>query len=148
MTTTLTLQDHHEIGQLFARYGRCVDSGDADGYIALFTEDGSFSRTNAIKQGTGSGLPPARFAGHKALHQLVKDIALQFQGKMRHQLTDILIEPGEHDGQAKAVCYGLITDWREGAGKLSMHGTYRVSIVRTARGWKFKEVALDRLPIE
>jgi ketosteroid isomerase-like protein len=144
--THLTLQDYHEIGQLFARYGRHVDSGDADGYITMFTEDGSFARTNAILAGTGSGLPPAAFKGHAALHKLVLDLAGQFRGKMRHQLTDIHIEPGERPDEANAVCYGLISDWRNGPGEVSMHGTYHVSIRKTPQGWRFKDMRLDRLP--
>lgn len=148
MTARLSLEDHHEIGQLYARYGRCVDGGDADAYIRLFTEDGSFARTNAIVEGSGSGLPPASFKGHAALHKLVVDLAAQFRGKMRHQLTDVFIEPGERDGEARGICYGLITDWRDGSGKLSMHGTYRMSIVRTAQGWRFKDITLDRLPAD
>jgi hypothetical protein len=148
MTGDLSLEDHHEIAQLYARYGRFVDSGDADGYIGLFTQDGSFTRTNSIVDGTGSGLPPARFEGHDALHKLVKDLAAQFNGKMRHQLTDVFIEAGDHDREARGVCYGLITDWRDGSGKLSMHGTYRMSIVRTPQGWRFKDVTLARLPAD
>lgn len=148
MTGKLSLEDHHEIMQLYARYGRCVDGGDADGYVGLFTEDGSFARTNPIVEGTGSGLPPAKFEGHAALQRLVEDLATQFRGKMRHQLTDILIEPGEEDGEAHGVCYGLITDWREGSGKLSMHGTYQMRIVRTPLGWRFTDVALSRLPAD
>jgi ketosteroid isomerase-like protein len=144
--TELTLQDHHDIGQLFARYGRLVDGGNADGYVALFTEDGSFARTNAILPGQGSGLPPAAFEGRAALHKLVLDLAGQFRGKMRHQLTDVHIEAGDRPGEARGTCYALITDWREGAGKLSMHGTYHVSIVRTSDGWRFKDIRLDRLP--
>ena len=144
--SNLTLQDHHEIGQLFARYGRLVDGGDADGYITLFTPDGSFARTNAILSGTGSSLPPAIFTGHAALRKLVIDLVSQFHGKMRHQLTDIYIEPGERPGEALGTCYALITDWRDGPGKLSMHGTYHVTIFKTPDGWRFKDMRLDRLP--
>lgn len=145
--TGLTLQDHHEIGQLFACYGRLVDGGDADGYCALFTEDGSFARTNAILANTGSGLPPAEFRGRAALHALVLDLASQFLGRMRHQLTDLEILPGDRPDEARAVCYGLITDWRQGPGILSMHGTYRVTLVRTDAGWRFRDVRLERLPV-
>jgi hypothetical protein len=141
----LGIEDRLEILQLFARYGRLVDSGDADGYLTLFTPDGSFARTNPILAGTGSGLPPAAFRGHAELHRLVTDLTGQFQGKMRHQLTDISIGADGPD-RARGICYGLITDWREGAGKLSMHGTYRMEIVRTEEGWRFREVTLERLP--
>lgn len=146
MTGRLSLEDHREIMQLYARYGRCVDGGDADGYVGLFAEDGTFQRTNPIVEGAGSGLLPAKFDGHAALRNPVEDLAAQFRGKMRHQLTDILIEPGEEDSEAHGVCYGPITDWRDGSGKLSMHGTYRMSIVHTPLGWRFKDVALSRLP--
>jgi hypothetical protein len=29
-----------------------------------------------------------------------------------------------------------------------MHGTYRMSIVRTPQGWRFKDVTLARLPAD
>ena len=142
----LTLEDRLEIGNLFARYGRLVDGGDAEGYADLYTEDGSFDRINPLVDGTGSGLPAQAFRGRAALAQLVRDIAVTFQGKMRHQLTDIYVEPTGEPGEARGTCYALITDWRDGPGKLSMHATYRMSIVRTDDGWRFKDVTIERLP--
>jgi ketosteroid isomerase-like protein len=143
----LSIEDQLEIQSLYSRYARCVDSGDADGYVALFTEDGSFTRTNASPASAGgSGLPPQAFVGRAALHKLVRDLAEVFQGKMRHQLTDIHIEGGADADSARGVCYGLISDWREGAGRLSMHCTYDTVIVRTPGGWRFHEMKIERLP--
>ena len=147
MKPRLTLEDRAEIMTLYARYGRLVDGGDGDGYAALFTEDGSFARTNPSPATSGgSGLPPQDFKGRAALRQLVLDLAKEFVGKMRHQLTDVLIEPGEEPDQAIGTCYGLITDWREGVGRISMHCTYYTTIVRTPQGWRFKDMTIERLP--
>jgi SnoaL-like domain len=143
----LSLEDRFEILLLYARYGRCVDGGDGEGYAALFTEDGSFARINASPAGSGgSGLPPQAFEGRQALIALVHDLAKLFQGKMRHQLTDIHIEPGATPDEASGVCYGLITDWRDGPGRISMHCTYRTTLHRTAEGWRFGKMTLERLP--
>jgi SnoaL-like domain len=145
----LSIEDRMQIQDLYARYGRLVDSGDADGYVAIFTEDGAFRRTNPSPANAGgSGLPPAEFRGAAALHKLVLDLADLFKGKMRHQLTDLFIEQGPTPESASAVCYGLITDWREGAGRISMHATYRAQLVRTSGGWRFRDLSIERLPHE
>src|SRR5688572_369185 len=39
----LTTQDCLDIQQLYARYTHAIDGGDAEGYAALFTPDGSFT---------------------------------------------------------------------------------------------------------
>lgn len=147
MTSKLSLEDRAEIMSLYSRYGRLVDGGDGDGYAALFTEDGSFDRINPSPASSGgSGLPQQAFKGRAALRQLVFDLAKVFVGKMRHQLTDVHIEPGKGPDDAIGTCYGLITDWREGAGRISMHCTYRTTIVRTREGWRFKDMTIERLP--
>ncbi len=144
---TLSVEDRLEILSLYARYGRCVDGGDGEGYARLFTERGSFARTNPSPAGSGgSGLPPQAFEGRQALIDLVGDLAKLFQGKMRHQLTDIAIEPGATPDEATGVCYGLITDWRDGPGRISMHCTYRTTLQRTSEGWRFDRMMLERLP--
>jgi len=143
----LSVEDRLEIQSLYSRYGRCVDGGLAEEYAALFTEDGSFARTNESPSAAGgSGLPPQSFEGREALIALVNHLAKVFQGKMRHQLTDIQVDPGAGPDDAVGVCYGLITDWREGAGRLSMHCTYRTTLRRTPDGWKFDKMKLERLP--
>ena len=143
----LSVEDRLDILDLFARYARCVDAGDADGYADLFTGDGSFTRTNASPAGSGgSGLPPGGFVGSAALRQLVRDLAVLFRGLMRHQLTDVAIDAGSGPDEATGTCYGLITDWREGQGRISMHCTYRTSLVRTAAGWRFRHMTIERLP--
>jgi uncharacterized protein (TIGR02246 family) len=45
------LKDRQEIEELMWRYARTLDTLDAEGYVALYTEDGQFasSRENAIK---------------------------------------------------------------------------------------------------
>ena len=40
--TRLTADDRAEITELFARYAWTGDTGDIDGYVGLFTEDGVF----------------------------------------------------------------------------------------------------------
>ena len=36
----LSADDHAEIQQLYIKYSRAIDSGDAEGYAATFTSDG------------------------------------------------------------------------------------------------------------
>ncbi|HUG73514.1 MAG TPA: nuclear transport factor 2 family protein [Steroidobacteraceae bacterium] len=55
-------QDRDQIEELLWRYARALDSSDADGYAAVYTEDGEFSSgRNSIK-------------GREALHKFVADL--------------------------------------------------------------------------
>ncbi len=51
----LTADDRAEIVELFARYAWTGDTGDADGYVALFTENGVFDGVSGYYDGP-SGL--------------------------------------------------------------------------------------------
>jgi uncharacterized protein (TIGR02246 family) len=56
------VQDRAGIEELLWRYARTLDSADADGYAAVYTEDGEFSSgANSIK-------------GREALHKFVADL--------------------------------------------------------------------------
>lgn len=55
-------QDRWQIEELLWRYARTLDTADADGYAAVFTEDGSFD-AGAI-----------RLEGREALHKFVADL--------------------------------------------------------------------------
>ena len=65
----------------------------------------------------------------------------RFQRKARHQMTDVLVEPGPDEKSAKARFRALVTDWREGPGRVSMCVDYMAACVRTDDGWKFATVS-------
>jgi ketosteroid isomerase-like protein len=144
----LPAADDIALRNLIARYAHYADAGDMDAFANLFTEDGTWTRENSppATQG-GSGLPSETVQGHAALKVMIETaIIKRFKRKFRHQMTDILIEPGNGPDDAKGLCRALITDWREGAGKIAMCGTYTLSFVRSPEGWRFKRVSINILP--
>ena len=70
----------------------------------------------------------------------------RWQLKVRHQMTDVLVEPGPDGASAKARFRAVVTDWREGAGRLAMCVDYTAACVRTDDGWKFATVTALVLP--
>src|SRR5690606_15284257 len=56
------MRDRGQIEELMWRYARTLDSGDADGYAAVYTEDGYFD-AGAM-----------RIEGREALHKFVADL--------------------------------------------------------------------------
>jgi uncharacterized protein (TIGR02246 family) len=56
------MRDRIQIEELLWRYARTLDSADADGYVAVFTEDGTFD---------AGGM---RMEGRQALHEFVANL--------------------------------------------------------------------------
>lgn len=62
MAVIQEVKDRNEIAQLMWRYARALDTLDADGYAAVYTEDGQF--------GAGANVTK----GRQALHKMVADL--------------------------------------------------------------------------
>ncbi|MEX0407455.1 nuclear transport factor 2 family protein [Aquibium sp. LZ166] len=144
----LPAADELAIRNLLARYVHFADAGELDAFASLFTEDGSWTRENTppASQG-GSGLPAETVRGRDGLKKMIEEsIIARFDRKFRHQMTDVLIEPGNTPEEADGLCRALITDWRGGAGKIAMCARYRSRFVRTGDGWRFLSVSVHVLP--
>jgi hypothetical protein len=144
----LPAADELAIRNLIAKYAIYADHGRADDFANLFVPDGSWTRENSppVHLG-GSGRPPETRSGHALLKDMIVAVIVdQFKCKFRHQMTDILVEPGEGSDSARAVFRALITNWRDGAGKLAMCGTYTCRFTRTGDGWRFVSVSIYVLP--
>lgn len=143
---SVTPEDDTRIRALYARYCHYFDANRIADWAGLFTADGSFTRVNAPPAGKGgSGLPAETATGRAALVALGERAQASFRGLMRHQQTDIFIDMTGPDS-AEGTSYGLITDWRDGPGRIAMIGTYRTRLARQADGWRFASVAIDILP--
>ena len=114
---TLTTQDYIDIEQLYARYNHLIDSGDAEGYAALFTPDGSF---NANK-------------GHEALVSFIKN---RNAPNLRHWNTNLVISPAP-DG-ARGMVYLMFLNVAERPATVGNAGKYEDTLVKTPQGWRFK----------
>lgn len=118
-TPSLTSQDYIDIQQLYARYNHTLDSGDAEGYAALFTPDGSFNNN----------------VGHDALVQFVKN---RTAGDLRHWNTNLLITPTP-DG-ADGTVYLMFLNVSTRPPTLANNAAkYTDSMVKTPQGWRFKK---------
>jgi SnoaL-like domain len=140
--------DELQIRNLIARYALCTDAGEADEFANLYVIDGTWTRENSPPAALGgSGLPRQTFRGREALAELIVTSAInRFQRKARHQMTDVLIEPGTSANEAKIVFRALVTNWMDGPGKIAMSVHYRGTCVLTNEGWRFKDVSARVLP--
>jgi hypothetical protein len=81
-----TFQDRTEIYELYARYSWALDTGDTDGYVALFTTDAE------VTEETSSGELEVR-RGHDGVRKLVLKFHERpgFPGH-QHQMTQFVFE--------------------------------------------------------
>jgi hypothetical protein len=143
----LPLDDELEIRSLFARYGHLADVGNP-AFVDLFTEDATWTRANSPAQSQGgSGLPPETIRGHAKLLVMMSETMLKrFKGLVHHQMTDFYVEPGAGANEAVGHSRALITDWRDGPGKIAMFGTYTTHFTKTTRGWRIRDIVVEVLP--
>lgn len=116
------LLDIEQIKQLVAKYNFAFDNQDEAGYLACWTPDGYFERYNSR--------PRAR--GHVELAALVRE----FTVVGRHISSDFVIEVSGDTAVSENYCIYL--DMKSPC-EISMVGSYRDKLVRTAEGWKFSE---------
>lgn len=140
--------DELQIRNMIARYALYTDAGDAQQFASLYTADGSWTRENSPPVALGgSGLPSETLVGHEALANLIVNSAIKrFDRKARHQMTDVLVEPGETDGEARLIFRALVTNWQDGPGRIAMSVHYTGTCVRTDEGWRFKAIRARVLP--
>ena len=140
--------DDVALRNLIARYAYRADAGDLDGFAALFTEDGSWTRENTPPAASGgSGLPSETVTGAVALKAMIQaSIIDRFQRKFRHQMTDMLIEAGKGPDAARGFSRALITNWRDGPGQIAMCAQYSWVFRRTGSGWRIASASVYVLP--
>ncbi|MBM3779344.1 MAG: nuclear transport factor 2 family protein [Acidimicrobiia bacterium] len=122
--TTLSTQDYIDIEQLYARYNQTIDSGDHAGWARTFTEDGTLGNSTgwAALEKTSANWRDNRNGSH-----------------MRHWNTNLLITGVAPEG-VRARVYLMVFDHTTMTA--SQVGVYDDLIVRTSKGWLFKERSL------
>ena len=139
--------DELQIRNLIARYAYAIDGGEKEAFANLFLEDGAWSRENPPSATQNDSGPPQAVRGRMGLMDLIETAIIgRFQRKARHQMTDVLVEPGPDENSAKVLYRALVTDWREGPGRVSMCVNYTAACVRTDDGWQFATVSARVLP--
>ena len=115
------MDDIESIRQLTARYNRASDELDVAGWLACFTPDATFTRSNAER-------------GCAGLDEL-RALLLETEVAARHITTDFEIEV---DGDtARQTCYLMFLDRRRQFA-VSMFGTYHDTLVKVDGRWLFK----------
>ena len=122
------IQDRVDIDNLFSAYAYTLDDGDANGWIALHTEDGVFD---------GPGLN--RFEGPEGLRAIADIVIEGSQGNLRHMTTNVLVTPGANGDEVAVRLRTLVTDWNvDPAG--TQFNDYRGTLVRINGHWRIKEL--------
>ena len=110
-------EDYAEILQLYFKYPITLDSGDAEGYADLFTDDGAFQN----------------YVGRAALIAFVKN---RPKTTVRHApLTPIITATTEG---AKGTVMNLFIDVSKMPAVITRVTQYNDTLVKTPRGWRFK----------
>jgi hypothetical protein len=124
MSNSLDLETKLNIADVLGRYCHRVDENNADGWAQLFTEDGVFEVPGAV-----------RLQGTAQLRAMPGVVLEQGGGKWRHQITNIVADPGDTPDTARVRAYGVLTDWRKG-GALASFSDYRITMRRVGREWR------------
>ncbi|MGD0379153.1 MAG: nuclear transport factor 2 family protein [Acidimicrobiales bacterium] len=127
--------DRARIRELTARYNRCFDDGDPEGFAANFTEDGAM----VVEGGPTT-------TGRAALAEMVRRTPYGIV----HVTVDAIVEV---DGDRAVQDVTLLVLARPGPdappdkrrSRLQNTGRYHDELVRTAEGWRFarRTVTLD-----
>jgi uncharacterized protein (TIGR02246 family) len=119
------LLDRAQIRELTARYNRCFDDGDPDGFAATFTEDGVMEVAGTFNVSGREALAEmVRHTPYGVVHVTV-DATVEVDGDRAVQDVKLLVlaRPGP--------------DAAEGRSKLTNTGRYHDELVRTPEGWRF-----------
>jgi 3-phenylpropionate/cinnamic acid dioxygenase small subunit len=127
-TPKLSGDDYIQIQQLYANYAHALDTGQAERFAATFVDDGEFTGGRGPGRGADARTP---LKGHDAL------LAMGGRGGSRHFVANLVINPAP--GGAKASCYLLLFDVHKSPATMVETAIYDDTLVKTAKGWKFKK---------
>ncbi|RDE07882.1 nuclear transport factor 2 family protein [Pelagibacterium lacus] len=143
----LPIEDERQILRLYALYCHTFNHGDAQDFVDLFTPEAGFVKLNTgVKEFGSLGTPKGDAHGHAELLDLALGRRELFKGLVRHQQTDMVICSGESEDVAWGKSFILVTDWRDGPGRLAAVGDCTASFARTSAGWRFSRIELSTLP--
>ena len=114
----LTLEEYIDIEQNYARYYHTIDNGDAKAWADTFTDDGEFN-------------------GIKGRQALIENRGKSGPSKTRHVVSNLVITP-TGAGTANGSLYVFIFDPQVVPLKINSYSRYDDTLVKTAKGWRFK----------
>jgi len=129
------LLDRAQIRELTARYNRCFDDGDPEGFAATFTEDGVMEVAGGFSvSGRDALAEMCRRTPYGVVHATV-DATVEVDGDRATQdVTVLVIARPKPDAEPEAR-----------HSHLQRTGRYSDELVRTPGGWRFarRAVVLD-----
>jgi hypothetical protein len=125
----LTAEDRVAITDLLARYARCLDSGDLDGYVGLFTRD-------AVLFGQHAGIENIRAHVDTVIHRRAAESA------PRHHFVGLPTIDGSSE---RATVHSYLLWIQFGAASpVSAAAEYRDECVKRDGHWLFQSRSLLR----
>jgi uncharacterized protein (TIGR02246 family) len=122
---TLSAEDQLAIHELVARYNRAIDSGDVDGWVALFTLDGAFQTRDG-----------QRWVGSDRLREFASGYAADLSKRgSEHWVSNIILEPDGDD--VRLFCHGMIVRPEGAAIEIKRMASYDDLIRREDGEWRF-----------
>lgn len=118
------MDDYEAIKQLVSRYNVAFDEMDVEGWVACFTEDAFFHRSNAGRS----------YRGHDELRELINEFSETFKG--RHITTNFDI--ALNGDSATMSCYLQLLD-RSNNHSVAMFAVYADELRKVDGEWKFSQ---------
>jgi len=123
MAERISTDDYVSIVNFMGNYCWLVDEGDADGWAALWTEDGAF---------VGGGL---NLVGHEQLKSIPR--SSEQSGQLRHAMANLHCRYGETRDIVHMRLYNHVTNWSQGGAPVVM-AVCEAVILRDGDSWKVK----------
>jgi hypothetical protein len=124
----VTTEDFVGVQDHIGRYCWAVDSGDGDAWVALWTEDGTFT-----------GIAPEPVVGRDALKHIPVAAFNDYDGTMCHLAGNIYCDYGDDTDTVVAHLYNYVTSWMPAkGGQHFVMAKCVMTLVRNGNGWLLK----------
>jgi hypothetical protein len=129
-TPALSAADSKEIFALYAKYPMALDTHDVEGYVGLFTEDGSFGD---------------RVVGRPALRGFAEGRwASSSRSTIREVYLTPVITPTAEGATGTVLSFSI--DVGPNPPAITRASQYTDTLVRTPQGWRFKKRVSGAVP--
>ncbi|SPL90000.1 unnamed protein product [[Actinomadura] parvosata subsp. kistnae] len=127
----LDIADRFEIQQAIGRYSHAFDSGDVEGWVGLFADDGIFEVV-LVDQPDRRGV----FQGSAELRQFAES-SMARVGHVLHHVSGIVFDDITADRPCTRTTL-IATRQHSGGPAITTHGTYVDHWCRTEGGWRIQ----------
>lgn len=122
----ISTEDYAAISDHLGRYCFAVDSGDEEGWVSLFTDDGVVT-----------GITPEPVVGREALKDVPRQQWTYAGGKMRHLFGNLNCEYQGDEDTVVANYYNSVSSYMDG-GRLTLMAICKMLLIRSGKGWLIK----------